>query len=217
MTDIIHKEKYVDAELLGKIISYIDKRNDDFMGGPIVDKAPNSSSIGMEGCSDRPLRLEDPDNPIHELIQKLKNDLQDFYIHTGSIRYLYYPYGPHTDIRSSEEIIEMRKKYTNGYTILIPLRWKAGYVPGTAFFDSPPKENQSLMVEHQESLPELQRKTASKNIGVKKLVTWKNPGDLVAWKNYRWHCSMLVGDWTYTEKEWCKEFISLETYRYKDN
>jgi len=185
MTDIIHKEKYVDAELLGKIISYIDKRNDDLMGGPIVDKAPNSSSIGMEGCSDRPLRLEDPDNPIHELIQKLKNDLQDFYIHTGSIRYLYYPYGPHTDIRSSEEIIEMRKKYTNGYTILIPLRWKAGYVPGTAFFDSPPKENQSLMVEHQESLPELQRKTASKNFGVKKLVTWKNPGDLVAWKNYR--------------------------------
>jgi hypothetical protein len=217
MTDIIHKEKYVDDELLGKIISYIDKRNDDLMGGPIVDKAPNSSSIGMEGCSDRPLRLEDPDNPIHELLKKLKNDLQDFYIHTGSIRYLYYPYGPHTDIRSSEEIIEMRKKYTNGYTILIPLRWKAGYVPGTAFFDSPPKENQSLMIEHQESLPELQRKTASKNFGVRKLITWKNPGDLVAWKNYRWHCSMLVGDWTYTEKEWCKEFISLETYRYKDN
>jgi len=217
MTDIIHKEKYLDAELLGKIISYIDKRNDDLMGGPIVDKAPNSSSIGMEGCSDRPLRLEDPDNPIHELLQKLKNDMQDFYIHTGSIRYLYFPYGPHTDIRSSEEMIEMRKKYTNGYTFLIPLRWKAGYVPGTAFFDSPPKENQSLMVEHQESLPELQRKTASKNFGVKKLVTWKNPGDLVAWKNYRWHCSMLVGDWTYTDKEWCKEFISLETYRYKDN
>ena len=217
MTDIIHKEKYVDADLLGRIISYIDKRNDDFMGGPIVDKAPNASSIGMEGCSDRPLRLEDPDNPMHELLQKLKNDMQDFYIHTGSIRYLYFPYGPHSDIRSSEQLIEMRKKYTNGYTFLIPLRWKEGYVPGTAFFDSPPKENQSLMVEHQESLPELQRKTASKNFGVKKLVTWKNPGDLVAWKNYRWHCSMLVGDWTYTEKEWCKEFISLETYRYKDN
>ena len=217
MTDIIHKEKYVDDELLGKIISYIDKRNDDLMGGPIVDKAPNSSSIGMEGCSDRPLRLEDPDNPIHELLKKLKNDLQDFYIHTGSIRYLYYPYGPHTDIRSSEEIIEMRKKYTNGYTILIPLRWKAGYVPGTAFFDSPPKENQSLMAEHQEVLPRLQKATASKNFSVKKLITWKNPGDLVAWKNYQWHCSMLVGDWTYTEKEWCKEFISLETYRYKDN
>tara|TARA_B100000900_G_C20501966_1_gene684154 strand:- start:334 stop:987 length:654 start_codon:yes stop_codon:yes gene_type:complete len=217
MTDIIYKEKYVDAELLGKIISYIDKRNDDFMGGPIVDKAPNASSIGMEGCSDRPLRLEDPDNPMHELLQKLKNDLQDFYIHTGSIRYLYYPYGPHSDIRSSEQLIEMRKKYTNGYTFLIPLRWKEGYVPGTAFFDSPPKENQSLMIEHQDSLPELQRKTASKNFGVNKLITWKHPGDLVAWKNFRFHCSMLGGNWTYNEKEWCKEFISLETYRYKDN
>ena len=217
MLDITHKEKYVNDELLGKIISYIDKRNDDFVGGPIIDKGAHSSSIGMEGCSDRPLRLEDPDNPIHELLQKLKNDMQDFYIHTGSIRYMYFPYGPHTDIRSSEEMIEMRKKYTNGYTFLIPLRWKAGYVPGTAFFDSPPKENQSLMAEHQEVLPKLQKATASKNFSVKKLITWKNPGDLVGWMNYQYHCSMLGGDWTYNEKEWCKEFISLETYRFIEN
>lgn len=58
MLEITHREKYVNDELLGKIISYIDERNDDFMGGPIVDKSNNSSSLGMEGCSDRPLRLD---------------------------------------------------------------------------------------------------------------------------------------------------------------
>ena len=114
-------------------------------------------------------------------------------------------------------MLESRKKYKFGYTFLIPLSWKTGYVPGTAFFDSPPKEDQQLMAERQDVLPKLQKESSSKNFGIRQLITWKNPGDLVAWMNYQYHSSMLGGEWTYNTEEWCKEFISLETYRFKDD
>lgn len=217
MLDIIYKEKYVDEKLLGEIKYFVESVNDSFCGGPIEDTGQLSTTLQMEGCSDRPLRLEWKSNPVHKLIAKLKEDLGDFHIHECSIRYMYFPYGPHTDIRSNEVMLESRKKYKFGYTFLIPLSWKPGYVPGTAFFDCPPKEGQQLLVERQDVIPMLQNVRASRNYGIKQMITWKNPGDLVGWMNYQWHSSMIGGEWTYNNKEWCKEFISIETYRFKDD
>ena len=216
MPEIVHKEKYVDDALLGKITSYYRELNDILVGGPVVSINPISANLPKEGCSDRPLRLEYPDNPIHELIDQLKADFGDFHIHTASIRYLYFPYGPHSDVKSSEQLIKARRDYRHGYTFIIPLSWKEGYTPGTAFFDSPPKEDQPLMAEHQDVLPKLQKETANKNYGVKKMITWKSPGDLIAWMNFQYHCTMVDPNMPHNDKEWCKEFISIETYRFRE-
>tara|TARA_B100000424_G_scaffold269129_1_gene265394 strand:- start:172 stop:819 length:648 start_codon:yes stop_codon:yes gene_type:complete len=215
MNELIYKEKYVDNELLAEIKNFYAAVGGALTGGPVIDNSDNCTIYGMDGCSDRPLRLEYEKNPIHKLIAKLKTDMGDFYIHEGSLRYLYYPFGPHSDVRTSEHLLESRKKYRNGYTFLIPLQWKAGCKPGTAFFDSPPKEDQPLMIERDDVIPQLKNSNYAKNFGIKKLMPWKNPGDLVAWMNYQYHSSMIGGDWVYNKEEWCKEFISIETYRFR--
>lgn len=220
MSAVIFKEKYLSDDLVARIKTYFDALDDSFCGGPITqDKKDGTlADLPKRGCSDKPLRLENADNPTHELVQKLKNDYGDFHIHTCSIRYLYYPYGPHSDVRSTEDLIESRKKYKYGWTFLIPLSWKPGYVPGTAIFDSPPKQDQLLYAERQDVLPKLQKPSAAKNFGIKSLMTWRNPGDLVGWMNYQFHSSMIGGgDMPYNDNEWCKEFISIETYRFRDN
>lgn len=216
MPDIVYKEKYVDEELLQEIKYFYEKVNDSFCGGPVEDTGQLSTTLQVEGCSDKPLRLELKYNPLHKLISKLKEDLGDFHVHDCSIRYMYFPYGPHTDIRSNEAMLESRKEYRFGYTFLIPLSWKPDYNPGTAFYDSPPKEGQQLLIEREDVLPMLQKKSASRNFGINKLVPWKHPGDLIGWMNYQWHSSMTDPTWKYNDKEWCKEFISMETYRFKD-
>jgi hypothetical protein len=109
-------------------------------------------------------------------------------------------------------MIENNKKYKPGYTILIPLSWKTNYKPGTAFFDCPPKEGQEMYVEQQAILPKFQNQNHAKNFGIKKLVAWQHPGDLIAWKNYRFHCSMTDQNYNYSDSDWCKEFISIETF-----
>ena len=217
MKDIAYKEKYIDDELLKRIKDFLKETNDTLHGKPYEATGDGASHLKKEGCADIPLRLDYPNNPINEVIEKLKKDTGDFFIHESSIRYLYYPYTAHSDVRSSEVMIENKKKYRHGYTFLIPLSWKSGYVPGTAFFDSPPKEGQDLYIEHQAMLPKFQNERMARNFGIEQLITWKNPGDLIMWMNYRWHCTMNGGSWVYNEEEWCKEFISLETYKFKDD
>ena len=207
MIETIYKEKYVDNELLDEIKIFYSKVGDALSGGPVVDTTEHSTIYGKDGCADRPLRLEFKKNPIHKLIAKLKADMGDFHIHEGSIRYLYYPFGPHSDVRTSEHLLESRKRYRDGYTFLIPLQWKDGCTPGTAFFDSPPKEDQQLMIERPDVIPQTKNPNYSKNFGIKQLIPWKNPGDLVGWMNYQYHSSMIGGDWVYNDSEWCKEFI----------
>jgi len=62
----------------------------------------------------------------------------------------------------------------------------------------------------------MQKESRNKNYGVKRLVPWKHPGDLVAWMNYQYHGSLMSKDYPYNDNEWCKEFISIETLRYKE-
>jgi hypothetical protein len=210
--DIIYKNRYLSKVQLESCRLYFQNLNDSFSNGPKEYISDNGSHLLKEGCWDRPLRLENPDNPIHQIIEQLKMDLGDFVIHTCSIRYLAYPFVPHSDIRSSEWMIENNKKYKPGYTILIPLSWKTNYKPGTAFFDCPPKEGQEMYVEQQAILPKFQNQNHAKNFGIKKLVAWQHPGDLIAWKNYRFHCSMTDQNYNYSDSDWCKEFISIETF-----
>jgi len=211
MDDIIYKQQFVDKNLLQDIKQFYSRINDSFSNGPKSYPTEDGGTM-MMGCWDRPLRLEMQDNPLHTVIADLKSLLGDFVIHTSSIRYLAFPFVPHSDIRSSEWIIEHREKYQPGYTILIPLDWKPGYTPGTAFFDSPPLDGQDLYIEHQDILPTLTHPKTAKNYGVKKIVEWQYHGDLIAWKNYMWHSSLADKSFKYSNKEHCKEFISIETF-----
>jgi hypothetical protein len=212
MDQIIYKEKYLHNDLVDKINKFYKDIDDQLSGGPKIYDNDNSSSLMKEGAWDIPLRLEIPANPIHQVIDKLKNDFGDIFIHTSSIRHLGYPFTPHTDIRSSDWIIEHRKNFDSGYTFLIPLWWENDYRPGTAFFSSPPADGEPMYVERQHQLPQFKRKSVAKNFSIKKLVPWKHTGDLVCWKNYIYHCSMTDQDFVYSDDRHCKSFISIETF-----
>ena len=211
MADIIYKESYVSLDDVKAIKTFFDKKiTDKLSGGPYQSKQLQS---GMEGCWDRSLHFEIVENPIHNLVKKLKEDFGDFVIHESSIRHMAYPFVPHSDIRSSKWLQEQRQNYTAGYTFLIPLWWKQDYNPGTAFFSSPPKEHQELYIEQQDVLPVFSKEHSkqARNFGVEQIIKWKSKGDLVAWKNFQWHCSLSQKDYLYNDKNWCKEFISIET------
>jgi hypothetical protein len=200
--------------LLDKIKEFYKDLNDKLSGGP-SELGGEFKSIEKEGCWDLPLRLELDDNPLHILLEMLKKSFGEFIIHDSSIRYLAYPFTPHTDIRSSEWLLENRKKYNTGHTMIIPFAWEEGYNPGTAFFSSPPKDGEPLYVEKQDVLPKLQNPGYAKHFSVKKIFHWKNPGDLLIWENYKFHCSTHDPAWQYTDDKHCKEFISIETFRPK--
>ncbi len=211
MADIIHKENYISKEQVSDIKTFFDKKiRDKLSGGPYESKQLES---GMEGCWDRSLHFEIKENPIHALITSLQKDFGGFHINESSIRYMAYPFVPHSDIRSSEWLQEQRQNFYPGYTFLIPIWWKEDYNPGTAFFSSPPENDEQLYIEQQDVLPKFseQHKKQARNFGVKQIVKWKNTGDLIAWKNFQWHCSLSQANYTYSDKTWCKEFISIET------
>ena len=212
MEDIVYKKNYLSADLVEEIENFYSKINDARSGGPKSYESANSSSLGKEGAWDIPLRLELPKNPVNKVIDKLKKDFGQIIIHTSSIRLLGYPFAPHSDIRSSKWLLDSRENYKTGFTFLIPLSWQKGYKPGTAFFSSPPIDGEPLYIEHADVLPKFQKESVAKNFSVKKLIEWNNPGDLIAWKNYMYHCSMTDKDFNYSDNEYCKKFISIETF-----
>ena len=208
--DVYYQESYISIEHAKKIKNYFDVTiNDNFSNGP---KPQNKFTHNFTGCQDRPLRLENSDNPLHVVIDKLKQDFGDFYLHTGSIRYMNYPFGPHTDIRTQEWLLEQRKNYNDGHIFIIPLWWEKNYTAGTAFFSSPPSQNEPLYIEHQSILPQAVDDREIRNFSVKRLLYWKNPGDLIVWKNYTWHSSFAPNGYNYSHDKFCKEFISIETW-----
>lgn len=211
MDDIIHKIGYVSLDDIKKIRSFYNFVIDDSMSGGPVES--NHVKDRVEGSWNRPLRLEYPDNPIHKVIKSLHDEFGDFEIHTSSVAYMSYPYAPHSDIRSVKWLREYRKKYRGGYKFLIPLAWKKDYQPGTVFFSNPPGDHESLYEDHSECLPELSNdsKISVKELGVKKIIKWQQPGDLVAWKTFQLHGSLSPKGYVYDPKNWIKEFITIET------
>lgn len=212
MEDILYKPNYVPYDEIVKIKHFYDKIiNDSFSNGP---KENLNLENGMQGCWDRPLRLERSDNPIISVINNLHKEFGAFEIHEASIRYMAFPFGPHTDIRNTAWLKAYRKNYDRGYTFLIPLSWKEGYQPGTAFFSCPPDDAEPLYEECLEWLPKYSEKgkIIERNFSVKQIIKWQQPGDLVVWKNFQWHCSLSPQGYVYDSKKWVKEFISIETY-----
>ena len=212
MQTVIYKQKYIDSDSLQEIKLFYTKLGDTFSSGPKTSSNKNAPYLGKQGCWDKPLRLEISHNPLNKVIDRLKEDFGEFHIHTSSIRYLGYPFTPHSDIRNNEWLLENKKKYRMGYTMLIPLWWKKDHVAGTAFFDSPPLEDQKLYIQEQQHLPRFKDDQQAKNFGVRKLIRWQSPGDLVAWKNFMFHCSMTGPEEKYDDENYTKEFISIETF-----
>lgn len=212
LEDIYFEESYISLAKTVEIKSFFDETvNDWFSNGPKQMQNDDWNEKWI-GCFDRPLRLERSDNPLLQIIDDLKRDFGDFEIYMSSVRYMNYPFPPHTDVRSSETIIEQRKKHTNGHVFIIPLWWDEEYQPGTAFFSSPPKLNEPMYVEHQDILPMPKSDKITKDLSIKKIVKWKNPGDLLVWKNYQWHASLTTPGYSYTRDKFCKQFISIETW-----
>lgn len=212
MDNIIHKTDYVSLDDVKKIRRFYNAVIDDsFSGGPYSTEILKN---GIAGCWDRPLRLDRGDNPLLPVIEKLHEEFGAFEIHTASVRYMAFPFGPHTDIRDTEWLKKYRKDHDRGYTFLIPLSWKKEYQPGTAFFSCPPDDAEPLYEECLEWLPEHSAtgKSIEKNFSVKQIIKWQQPGELVAWKNFQWHCSLSPAGYVYDSKNWVKEFISIETY-----
>ena len=213
LEDICFKENYISSTNILKLKKFFDETvNDWFSNGP---KRCDDWEEQLYGCFDRPLRLERKDNPLLPVIDNLKQDFGDFEIYDGSVRYMNYPFPPHTDVRSSETIMEQRKKHNNGYVFIIPLWWDKEYQPGTAFFNSPPKLDEPMYIEYQSILPAPKSDKLVKNLSIKRLIKWKNPGDLIAWRNYQWHASLTTSGYNYSQDKFCKQFISIETWGVK--
>jgi hypothetical protein len=176
--DIVFQKDYFDTNRINAYFA-----NETANGGP---RKFTNTQLGYQGCSDINLRLDRPDSPIHSLIRKLETDFGKFYIHTSSLRQLYYPFMPHTDIRSLENLQEYRNKgYTEGWTFLNEC---IQCVPYTSEYTRQAMNFSVKSVLHQQA------------------------GDLVAWKNFQWHGTGYDVNWNYNHNDWCKRFVSIETW-----
>lgn len=194
---------------------FFNKIKDDLSGGPTKSKF---SAYGYNGCWDIPLRLENDDNPIHQLIEKLKEDFGDFTIipTDASIRLMSYPFTVHSDL-SSALLAHLRSVGATTYkTFLIPLSWEQPSTPGTAFFNSPPRLDEPLYKEKLDILPHYSEEARSEmdRYSVAAIYKWKNPGDLVAWDDFVYHSTLDSHDYQYSlePNNIAKKFISMRVY-----
>ena len=215
MKNIVYKQNYISLDQVSAIREYFNKINDSLYAsaGPF---ASVKSKLGWQGCWDRQLHFEKADNPIHEIITKLKQDFGEFDYDSNrcSIRYLSAPFLPHSDIASIKSFKEFRKTgYKEGYIFIIPLWWEKNYRPVTGFFNNPAKLEEPHYSDVLDIFPEYLEtyQEESKNLSVREIIEWQSPGDLIAWENYQWHGSGQIGNFSYNKESWVKEFISIET------
>jgi len=207
--EVIHQPGFISTDQANELRYYYNEIVADWFSGQPY-KQPKWQH-GMSGCLDRPLRLERKDNPLHSVIEKLKSNFGTFTFYEGSIRYMHYPFGPHTELSEQQSLLEQRKKYKNqGAIFMIPLWWEENLNAGTVFFSNPPQQHEPLYIEHQDILPIPVEDSTVRNFSVRKIAEWHLPGDLIAWKNYVWHSSTFNHNYTYSDEKFCKEFISIE-------
>lgn len=210
--DIVYLPNYISQNDVDDIRNFYDNINDSIYAsqGPYQQ---NKNILGWQGCWDRNLYLQNKESPIHKLIARLENDFGHFHIYNSSIRYLAGPFLPHSDIVSNDWLRSHKEQYREGYVFLIPLSWKKNYRPGTAILSSPPKLSEPLYEDVLEILPRYSdaHTEEMKNFSVKKILEWRSPGDLIAWKNFQWHTSCHFSDTKYTLEDWQKEFINFKT------
>ena len=225
MTEIIFKEKYLYSEEIHNIIMFFDTMNFGFG----KSRGPYKAAwleLGWQGCFDVSSNLQIESNPVHNLIDKLKKDFGDMIIWRCSVRHFYAPFDVHNDYPSVERHAKWRDKIESlgcdvdqkGYTFLIPLWWEKDYNAGTAFFNAPPKKDEPLYEDCQEKLPKFNKKHYQDRVfknrifSVRRIVDWKNVGDLVGWENYTLHCSTHTPNWEYSRDKMVKRFLSIDCF-----
>ena len=212
-------KQFISTEEIAAIRGFYEKMDPAPSGGPWKS---STVRLGHEGAWDRSLHLDKPGlNPGKMIVDRLQRRFGLFDVYTSSIRYLAAPFAPHSDVISAEWLLKKRATgLLPGWKFLIPLAWIDGYNPKTYIFSSPPEHNEKLYSEYQHDLPytvnDLDGSDRSKNFSIKTILEWKDPGDLLAWQDFQWHCSSDPDGMKYNLTDWrsaCKEFISVETMR----
>ena len=212
-------KQFISTEEIAAIRGFYEKMDPAPSGGPWKS---STVRLGHEGAWDRSLHLDKPGlNPGKMIVDRLQRRFGLFDVYTSSIRYLAAPFAPHSDVISAEWLLKKRATgLLPGWKFLIPLAWIDGYNPKTYIFSSPPEHNEKLYSEYQHDLPytvnDLDGSDRSKNFSIKTILEWKDPGDLLAWEDFQWHCSSDPDGMKYNLTDWrsaCKEFISVETMR----
>jgi hypothetical protein len=212
---IIHKKQFLSLKEVTEIKQFYDLIGD----SPFDSRGPYDhpeNAIGWQGCYDRSLHLEIKKNPIHKVIEKLKDEFGNLVIYDGSIRYLCAPFLPHSDVRNIQFIKDAKlRNLKEGFIFIIPIWWSEDYKPGTAFYSNPCNINEPHYTDLQNELPRFSEKFQQqvKNFSVKKICYWENPGDLIAWENFQYHGSCGTYNKQYDRRTWIKEFISIETWQ----
>lgn len=234
MTDttkkVIYRESYLSQYEVDIINMYYETM--DFGYG--ASRGPYKNSIlelGWQGCWDTGTHLDNPYNPIQLVFDRLEKDFGEMEFVTHSIRHFHAPFDVHDDYpRPNTQASERMTKANvttdmKGFTFLIPLWWKKGYKPGTAFFNSPPEEGEPLYEDYQDVLPQYSAEYYEKReqlhlhfgenvprgpYSVREIMHWKNTGDLIAWENYVLHCSTHMPNWVYSKDKEIKRFISID-------
>lgn len=216
---MIKKLCYQNQYITAAQVDIIKKYFDDIGDSPYDSRGPQNHDkhfLGWQGCWDRNLHLEKPDNPVHDIVKKLKSDFGNFTIFECSIRYLCAPFLPHSDIRNPDWFRNMKHQgKKEGWVFLIPLWWEQNYAPGTAFFNCPSLLSDPLYEDHADILPRYapEYQIEMRNYSVREIFPWKCTGDLIAWENFQFHSSCGHYHGQYDRKKWIKEFISIETWQ----
>jgi hypothetical protein len=211
---LTYKENFISLDHVNKIRTYFDEINDSLAASSGPFDQPEHY-LGWAGTWSRQLHFELPDNPIHLVIDKLKQEFGDFECDTRycSIEYLSSPFLPHTDVHNVEFLKELRAKGNPKiYVFIIPLWWKLGHTPVTGFFNSPPNLDEPLYSDMSDIFPKYapSKFDQSADFSVRQMFPWKSPGDLIAWESFQWHSSGALGNIEYTRTDWAKEFITIE-------
>jgi hypothetical protein len=208
-------KQFISTEEIASIRGFYEKMDPAPSGGPWKS---STVRLGHEGAWDRSLHLDKPGFiPGKMIVDRLQRQFGNFDVYTSSIRYLAAPFAPHSDVISADWLLKKRATgLLPGWKFLIPLAWIDGYNPKTYIFSSPPKNNEKLYSEYQHDLPYITNEQDSKNFSIKTILEWEDPGDLLAWEDFQWHCSSNPDGMEYNLTDWrsaCKEFISVETMR----
>jgi len=202
------QRQYVPKEIMEDISNYFHTKIDNYIIPEYGTVRYSTQYIGgWYGALNKSLYLEDPKNPIHYIIEKLKAYFGNFELQDGScLKYIIFPLMPHTDITIKKE----GQEWQQDFAFLIPLFWKKNYKAGTIFLNTPKIQGEQNYRDV-DICPKFAAHMDEKNdeFSVKQICMWENPGDLIAWKSLQYHCSSDTPNWKYTHDSWNKSFIIL--------
>jgi hypothetical protein len=190
---------FISEEEAANFLKFYEKLDDKLLDGP---RKHIGLIAGKTGGYNRITHYQTPYSkgkyfPIDAVMDKIIDKFGDFIIGGITIKNMHWPLGVHTDAGTLIQYLKTTKlKVRPLRTFMIPLWWDCTFPVKTYFFSTPAEYNEPSFNDYAEDLPKYIKQEdgdiqqfQSVDFSVKKILEWKNPGDLLTWENYQHHCS----------------------------